>query len=467
MKGICLFFEVHQPLRLKRYRFFDIGNDHHYYDDFTNEYFIRKVAGKCYLPANRLMLELINKYKGKFKVSFSLTGVFLDQLVTYAPDVLDSFRKLAETGHVEFLAETYSHSLACMGNREEFVKQVSMHDEKVKELLGVKPVSFRNTELVYSDTIGNWVSEMGYKAILTEGAKHVLGWRSPNFLYCNAINPKLKVLLRNFTLSDDIAFRFGNREWHEWPLTTQKFAGWLNDEGENSELINLFMDYETFGEHQPAETGIMEFLKAFPGVIMKKTGYQFMTPCEVADNFQPVSAIQVPTPISWADEERDLTAWLGNDLQDAAFIKLYQMAEKVRKCNKPDIIHDWDYLQVSDHFYYMCTKFFSDGAVHAYFNPYESPYDAFMNYMNVLSDFELRLMGKCPEESIDSEKAHMGRMLEKKDEIISRLESEITILRSGINKKAAVRTAPKSGQGRAAGTASKKTKGKTKPKKSD
>jgi len=444
MKGICLVFEVHQPLRLRRYRFFDIGNDHYYYDDFTNEHILRKVADNCYLPANRILLELINKYKGQFKVSFSLTGVLIDQLELYAPDVLQSFRELAATGNVEFLAETYSHSLACMGNREEFTSQVERHREKIKSIFGTEPTSFRNTELVYSDEVGSWIADMGFKSMLTEGAKHILGWRSPDYQYCNTVNPKLKVLLRNFNLSDDIAFRFSNRDWSEWPLTADKYAGWIRKKAEKAELINLFLDYETFGEHQKSETGIFEFLKALPGAIIKKTPFTFMTPTEIAGKFQPVSAIQVPTPISWADEERDLTAWLGNDLQDAAFKKLYELADKIKKCNNEDLMIDWRYLQVSDHFYYMCTKFFSDGAVHAYFNPYESPYDAFMNYMNVLSDFEKRLEGICPENEIDQEIATLRRRVSRRDEAIQGLESELSNLRDRL-KKMTAKTGRKSG----------------------
>jgi alpha-amylase len=272
---------------------------------------------------------------------------------------------------------------------------VDMHRKMIKEYLGVEPTSFRNTELIYSDEIGSWVADMGFKSMLTEGAKHVLGWKSPNYLYCNAINPRLKVLLRNFVLSDDVAFRFSNKDWCEWPLTTEKYVSWINKLSPSSELINIFMDYETFGEHQWKETGIFDFLKHLPGAILKKSQFKFMTPSEVADAFQPISAIKVPTPISWADEERDLTAWLGNDLQTAAFDKLYELAPKVETCNDVQLKADWVYLQTSDHLYYMCTKFFSDGAVHAYFTPYETPYEAFMNYMNILSDFEIRLNKEC------------------------------------------------------------------------
>lgn len=432
MKGICLFFEVHQPLRLKRYRFFDIGSDHYYYDDYNNETILREVAQECYLPANKLMLKLIKKFGPEFRISYSLTGVLMDQLETYAPEVLDSFRELAATGQVEFLAETYSHSLASMAKKEEFIKQVRMHGDKIKKHFGAEPVSFRNTEMVYSDETGSWVADMGFKAMLTEGAKHILGWRSPDLLYCNSINPRLKVLLRNFQLSDDIAFRFSNRDWNEWPLTADKFAGWINKRDDDAELINIFMDYETFGEHQKAETGIFEFMEELPAAIMNRTDYTFMTPSQIAEEFQPVSALKVPDPISWADEERDLTAWLGNDLQNAAFSKLYSLADRVSNCNDEDILNDWTYLQVSDHLYYMCTKFFSDGAVHQYFNPYESPYDAFMNYMNVLSDFEIRLDAACPGDDVNQEIVSLRKKLEEKEEEINERVIEIRRLRSKV-----------------------------------
>ncbi|MDT8401852.1 MAG: polysaccharide deacetylase family protein [Bacteroidales bacterium] len=440
MKGVCLFFELHQPLRLRRYRFFDIGNDHYYYDDYTNETILRNVAENCYLPANRIILDLIKKHKDKFKVSFSLTGVLIEQLEAYAPEVLDSFRELATTGQVEFLAETYSHSLACMADKDEFTKQVARHSQKIEECFGIKPVSFRNTEMVYSDQIGSWVADMGFSALLTEGAKHILGWRSPDFLYCNNINPKLKVLLRNFQLSDDIAFRFGNWNWSEWPLTADKFTSWMKKRGKDAELINLFIDYETFGEHQKAESGIFNFLEALPAAIMKKTAYAFMTPSEVAEKFQPVSAIKVPNPISWADEERDLTAWLGNDLQDAAFNKLYSLNGRVNGCNDEGIRKDWDFLQVSDHFYYMCTKFFSDGAVHQYFNPYESPYDAFMNYMNVLSDFEIRLDSVSPENLEKQEVVNLRNKIEQIETELNKRETEVRSLRAKIKSMTASTT---------------------------
>lgn len=438
-KAITLCFQVHQPFRLRKYRFFDLGHDHYYYDDFTNESIMRKVADKCYLPANELLLDLINKYKGKFKVSFSLTGIVIDQFRLYAPEVLESFRKLADTGMVEFLAETNSHSLASLNCRDEFERQVNMHKKMIKEQFGVEPTSFRNTELIYSDEIGSWVADMGFKSMLTEGAKHVLGWKSPNFLYCNAINPRLKVLLRNFVLSDDIAFRFSNHNWCEWPLTTDKYVSWINKLSPSSELINIFMDYETFGEHQWKETGIFDFLKHLPGMIIKKSQFKFMTPSEVADSFQPVSAIKIPSPISWADEERDLTAWLGNDLQTAAFDKLYELSPKVQKCNDKQLNIDWMYLQTSDHFYYMCTKFFSDGAVHAYFTPYETPYEAFMNYMNILSDFEIRLNKVCFETHETGKVEWLESNIRSNLVTINEQQKEIEKLNKKLNKKPKVK----------------------------
>ncbi len=391
MRNICFYFQVHQPYRLKKYRFFDIGNDHYYYDDYSNRTIMRKVAEKCYLPTNQLMLDLINAHGGKFKISYSISGTALDQLEEYAPDVLESFKKLADTGCVEFLAETYSHSLSSLRSKDEFFDQIKRQSLRIEKLFGQKPTVFRNTELIYDDGIGEMVAELGYKAMLTEGAKHVLGWKSSNYLYYNAYNPKLKVLLKNYKLSDDIAFRFSNKSWEDWPLTTEKYVNWLNQIDEKEEVINLFMDYETFGEHQWAETGIFEFMRILPKAILENSNFTFATPSEVADTHQPVAAYNVPYPISWADEERDLTAWLGNELQDEAFDKLYNLRDLVKSINKPEIQKDWEYLQTSDHFYYMCTKFFSDGDVHMYFNPYDTPYDAFINYMNILSDFIIRV----------------------------------------------------------------------------
>jgi alpha-amylase len=427
-KAVCLHFVVHQPFRLKRYRFFDLGNDHYYYDDYTNESIMRRVASRCYLPANKIILELIKKHKGKFRTAFSISGLAIDQMQLYAPEVIESFRELAATGCVEFLAETNSHSLASLKSREEFESQVNLHMLKMKTLFGVEPTAIRNTEMIYSDEIGSWIADMGFRITLTEGAKHILGWKSPNYVYCNSINPRLKVLLRNFVLSDDIAFRFSNHGWCEWPLTASKYAGWINEAAKSGEVVNLFIDYETFGEHQAKETGIMDFLSHLPSAIFKSTPCTFMTPSEVGDNFQPVAAVPVPSPVSWADEERDLTAWLGNELQTAAFNKLYELSGKIEKCAGDELKKDWVYLQSSDHFYYMSTKFFSDGAVHSYFNPYDTPYEAFMNYMNILGDFELRinLEVPCNEEYILSRK--FAEAAREKDVLIEKLKKEIESL---------------------------------------
>jgi alpha-amylase len=405
-----------------------MGHEHYYYDDFMNESILRKIASNCYLPANRVLLDLIRKHKGKFKVTFSLTGIVIDQFRLYAPEVLASFKELAETGCVEFLAETNSHSLASLMNRDRFEKQISIHAEKMVEYLGYKPTSVRNTELIYSDEIGGWMADMGYKATVTEGAKHILGWKSPNFLYCNAVNPKLKVLLRNYTLSDDIAFRFSNKNWSSYPLTAEKYASWIKGLGTSSDIVNIFMDYETFGEHQKKESGIFDFLKHLPDVIIKKTPFTFMTVSEIADHYQPIAVLHVPSPISWADEERDLTAWMGNELQTAAVSKLYSLSDQVSKSGSEQLNRDWVYLQSSDHFYYMSTKFFSDGAVHAYFNPYENPYQAFMNYMNVLSDFEIRLKAVVPANDYDKEVNRLSSAIETKDLLISDLQEKLTKL---------------------------------------
>ena len=425
MRTICLYFQVHQPFRFRRYRFFDIGNDHYYYDDYSNESILDKVAKKCYLPANNLMLDLINKYPGDFKIAFSISGIAMEQFQLYAPEVLESFQQLAKTGQVEFLSETYAHSLSSLHSGEEFRRQVEAHREQIRSHFGQDPVVFRNTELIYSDEIGASVADMGFKAMITEGAKHVLGWKSPNYLYCNSINPKLKLLLKNFKLSDDIAFRFSNKEWPEYPLTAEKFVGWLNQLPRNEEVINLFMDYETFGEHQWKETGIFDFLAALPEMVFRDSPFSFSTPSEVADQLQVIAAANVPHPISWADEERDLTAWLGNEMQQEAFNKLYSLSDKVYATDDKELKQDFTYLQVSDHFYYMSTKFFSDGEVHSYFNPYNSPYDAFINYMNVLSDFEIRVNAAL-QTTVDNDVARLSKIIKEKDEQLNRLEKRLT-----------------------------------------
>lgn len=391
MRSICFYFQVHQPFRLNTYRFFDMGNNSYYFNEYQNQYIVKRIAERCYLPMNQLILDLITEFGSRFKVSYSISGMAIDQFELYAPEVIESFKKLADTGCVEFLAETYSHSLASLESPKEFEKQVMQHKAKIKSLFGKTPETFRNTELIYSDLIGEHVAKMGFKTMLAEGAKHILGWKSPNFLYCNAINPKLKVLTRNYELSDDISFRFASQSWKEWPVTAEKFAGWLNKIPAKEECVNLFMDYETFGEHQWAETGIFDFMRALPKTIFSKTNFTFNTPSEISATLQPVAPIHVLSPISWADDERDTTAWLGNELQDDAFKRLYSLETQVNKSKDPELKRGWELLQTSDHFYYMCTKWFSDGEVHKYFNPYGSPYEAYINYMNVLSDFIIRL----------------------------------------------------------------------------
>ena len=387
MKTICLYFQVHQPWRLKTYRFFNIGKDHNYLDDLTNRAIMQKIARECYLPMNALLLKLIKENKGAFRVSFSLTG-----------NVVEPFRELVGTGCVELLAETYSHSLAALSSKEDFVEQVKAHTAMLKKEFGVKPKAFRNTELIYSDEIGAMVGELGFKTMLAEGAKHVLGWKSPNFVYASAGDQSLRLLLRNYKLSDDLAFRFSNQGWDEYPLTADKYAAWMSET--DGEVVNLFMDYETFGEHQKASTGIFDFVKSLPKAVLKRGDLQFATVSETAAAHQPVAVMHSPHVMSWADEERDVTAWLGNDLQNEAFAKLYELKDKVRSLKSEDFNYVWNFMQTSDHFYYMATKWLSDGDVHSYFNPYTSSYEAFMNYMNVLSDFQIEV-----EKALEAKKA--------------------------------------------------------------
>ena len=388
-KSICLYFQVHQPNRLRQYRFFDIGKNSHYYDDFSNRTILRRIAQKCYLPMNELLLQQIEEQKGAFKVAFSITGTALEQFDRYCPEVLDSFKKLAATGCVEFLSETYYHSLSSLASESEFKHQVAKHKEAIEKYFGVTPTTFRNTELIYSDSIANMVGDLGFKTILTEGAKHVLGWQSPNYLYKATTKKNQKLLLRNSGPSDDIAFRFSNKGWENWPLTTDKFVSWLKSG--DGEIVNLFMDYETFGEHQAASTGIFDFMKYLPAAVLADGEFEFVTPARAARKHKPVAPLCIPDAISWADEERDTSAWLGNELQNEAFNKLYSLSEKLAILNDAELWSDFGHLQESDHFYYMCTKYFSDGAVHKYFNPYDTPFEAFINYMNVLSDFMLRV----------------------------------------------------------------------------
>jgi alpha-amylase len=390
MASVCLYFQVHQPYRLRRYSVFD--TDRHYFDEFQNAELLRKVAQRCYLPAGRMLLDAIKEHEGRFRLAFSLSGVVLEQLEQSAPEVIETFAELSATGCVEFLSETYYHSLAFLYSREEFRTQVEMHRALIKKLFGQEPRVFRNTELIYNNDLAHFVSHMGYDGILAEGADQILGTRTPNELYRPPHAPKLKLLLKNYRLSDDIAFRFSNRNWEQWPLTAEKFAQWVNQINGHGQLCNLFMDYETFGEHQWAETGIFDFMRHLPGQILKSSAEnRFLTPSQVIDTFQPVGEIDVPHMISWADSERDLSAWLGNAMQSNALHELHKIEAALKEKGDAQLLSDWRRISTSDHFYYMCTKYWSDGDVHKYFSPYESPYDSYINFMNVLDNIQTRL----------------------------------------------------------------------------
>jgi len=366
-------------------------NNDRYFDDYKNASICRKVANKCYLPANRLILDLIRRFDGRFKVAYSITGILLEQFLSYSPEVMSTFDALAETGCVEFLAETYYHSLSFLYSRDEFIEQVNKHVETIDSFFGQKPRIFRNTELVYNNDLATLVESTGnFDAIITEGADHILGYRSPNFVYQPKDCNNLKLLLKNYSLSDDIAFRFSNRDWPQWPLTADKFAQWISDVNGNGNVVNLFMDYETFGEHQWEDTGIFDFMRHLPQEVLKHPDNNFKTPSEVVEYYQPVGTVDVPHIISWADIERDLSAWVGNAMQSNAIHELYRLEKKIKQTGDEKIIADWRRLQSSDHFYYMCTKYFADGDVHKYFNPYDSPYDSYINFMNVLDNLHSR-----------------------------------------------------------------------------
>ncbi len=393
MPSVCLYFQVHQPHRLRRYSVFD--TDRAYFDDAKNAEILRRVAHRCYLPANKLLLEMLRGHEGRFRVAFSLSGMLIEQSQRHMPEVLESFRELNSTGCVEFLNETYHHSLSFLYSREEFRAQVELHRAKIKELFGQDARVFRNTELIYNNDLGHFVSHMGYEGCLAEGADAVLGSRSPNHVYRPPHAPKLKLLLKNYRLSDDIAFRFSNRMWEQWPLNADKFAGWVNQINGHGQVCNLFMDYETFGEHQWADTGIFDFLKHLPTAILKSSNQnEFLTPSQVIDKYQPAGEIDAPHMVSWADSERDLSAWLGNAMQSNALHELYKIEGALKEKADPELLEDWRRLTTSDHFYYMCTKYWADGDVHKYFSPYESPYDSYINFMNVLDNVTTRLRGQ-------------------------------------------------------------------------
>ncbi len=394
-KSIILYLHVHQPFRLRHYTTFDAGQFHNYFDSSAdapsnNESLIHKVAEKSYLPANQKLLELLDKHP-EFKLNLSISGTALEQFEQWSPATLKSFQALTKTGRTEILGETYHHTLAFFHSQSEFETQVELHRQKIKSLFNQTPTAFRNTELAYNNDLGVWADKSGYKAILAEGWDPILGWRSPNFVYRPPYTEKVKILLRNYHLSDDITFRFGDRTWAGWPLTADKFAHWLSESGDATNF-GLFMDYETFGEHQWSDSGIFDFLEHLPEEWLKTNDHRFLNVSEATEQIETKDILDMPETITWADTERDLSAWTGNPMQQQAIQAIYQLQNAVINSGDQQILNDWRKLQTSDHFYYMCTKWFNDGDIHAYFSPYDTPYEAFMNYMNAWHDLRFRLM---------------------------------------------------------------------------
>lgn len=392
-KAIVLYLHAHQPWRLRHYTIFDAAEQHNYFDtdpkdNNSNQQVLEKVAAKSYVPTINKLKSLIDKYPD-FKINLSITGLLIEQLERWAPEALAGFQELAATGRVEIAAETYYHSLAFFYDMAEFERQVRQHTEKIQQLFGQTPSVFRNTELAYNNELAQWAEHAGYKGILAEGWDPALGWRSPNYMYRPAGTEHIKLLLKNYKISDDIAFRFGDKNWKEWPLTADKFCHWLN-ETQDADIFNLFMDYETFGEHQWEDKGIFDFLEHLPQKWLEQPGNTFMTFTEAIDKYQPKDEVDMPNTTTWADTDRDLTAWTGNQMQQSAISALYGLADTIMSSNNLKLIDDWRRLQTSDHFYYMCTKWFNDGDVHAYFSPYDSPYEAFINFMNVYHDLKWR-----------------------------------------------------------------------------
>lgn len=423
MKTICFYFEIHQMFHLKRYRFFDIGSDHYYYDDYSNETKISDIVERSYKPAIKTLIEMVKNSNGAFKVALSLSGVTMEQLEMHAPCVIDLLHELADTGCCEFLAETYSHSLSSLIDENIFRSEVKRQCDKTKQLFGKSPKVFSNTNLIYSDEIGSIVSDMGFKGVLTEGAKHILGWKSPHYVYhCNQ-SPELKILLRDYKLSDDISLRFSNSNWCEFPLYADKYISWIDSMPKEEQVINIFMDLAALGIAQPLSSNILEFLKALPDCAKEK-GITFSTPTEVISKLKSVSPIDVLYPISWADEERDISTWLGNVLQREAFNKLYSVSERVRLCRDKKVKQDWDYLQTSDNFRFMSTK---HSGVNIDRDIYESPYDAFTNYMNILGDFICRVNSLYPEEIDNDELNSLLTTIKNQGEEIDALHHKIGI----------------------------------------
>jgi alpha-amylase len=415
-KGISLYLHVHQPYRVKPYSVFDIGDEHSYFDikddtDMNNEKVFHKVADKSYRPMTQLLQTLLDKHP-EFKLSLSITGDFMDQAEQYAPDVLAAFKKLVASGRVEIVAETYYHSMAFFYSRREFEAQVDLHRKRVHEVFGVTPTAFRNTELAYNDELAKWADAQGYKVILAEGWDPVLEWRSPNYVYRPAGTENIALLLKNYHLSDDIAFRFGDQAWSEWPLTSDKYISWINAAMGDAPLMNIFMDFETFGEHQWSDTGVFSFFERFIDDWLKQPDATFYTVTGAARANHPSGDLSFPHTVTWADSERDMSAWNGNSMQQEAAKYLYALENDIVRSGDNDLIRDWRYLQSSDHLYYMATKWLTDGDVHSYFSPYKSPYDAFMYYMNAIRDVRWRVMQHhhlgefTPTKQPDKEKAY-------------------------------------------------------------
>ncbi len=431
MKNVCFYFKIHQPYRLKRYRFFDIGNDHYYYDDFANDEIVTRLAENSYIPMAETLLQMIKEYGSEFKCSISITGTAIEQLQQYVPEFIELLKKLADTGNVEFLSETYSHSLASLEDPEAFMREVKAHDDLVYRTFGRKPEVFANTELIYDDDIALLISSMGFRTAVTEGAKHVLGWKSPNYVYRSASAPSVKLLLTNDKLACDISRNFNNPSWDEYPLTADKYVNWIASLPENEQVVNLYLSMDTFGSFLPKSTGIFDFLKALPR-FGKEKGVVFTTPSDVVAKLKPVDELSVPYPISDIDEARDVSAWKGNELQNEALRKLYGVAERVSLCDDRRLKQDWEYLQSCDHFYYMSTKNLADGASHAAFSPYDSPFAAFTNYMNVLADFLVRVEEQYPE-SIDNEELNSLLLtIRNQSQEINELNKEVKTLRNNI-----------------------------------
>ncbi len=453
MKTICLYFEIHQIVHLKRYRFFDIGTDHYYYDDYVNEMGINDVAERSYKPALSALIEMVKNSGGAFKVALSISGVALEQLEIHSPDTMDLLRQLNDTGGCEFLAEPYSHGLSSLVNEDTFKEEVKRQSTKIKQLFGKTPKVFRNSGLIYSDEIGAIVASMGFKGMLTEGAKHVLGWKSPHYVYHCSLAPSLKLLLRDFKLSDDISLRFSNSEWSEYPLFADKYISWIDALPEEEQVINIFMELKALGIAQPLSSNILEFLKALPS-IAKDKGITFSTPSEIISKLKSVSQIDVPYPMSWCDEERDISPWLGNVLQREAFNKLYSVAERIYISDDRRIKQDWDYLQASLNFRYMTTKSSGVGIDRGI---YESPYDAFTNYMNILGDFINRVNSLYPEDIDNEELNSLLTTIKNQGEELIELQNKVDKLETKLSKSRQKVTVEKEEEAPVAKKVSRKT----------